>query len=64
MVRGYEDGFDDLEADCVVAGEASLDVNSGWCCGRHDQVLTSNDRTRGETVSALFLRRPWHDDEE
>ena len=64
MVQGYEDGFDDLEADCVVAGEASLNVNSAWYYGCHEQVLTSNDRTRGKTARALFLRRPWHDDEE
>ena len=64
MVQGYEDGFDDLEADCVVAGEASLNVYSAWYYGRHEQDLTSADRTRGETARALFLSRPWHDDGE
>ena len=64
MVQGYEDGYDDLEADCVIAGEAILNVNSAWYYGRHERALTGDDRTGGETVHALFLRRPWHDDGE
>ena len=62
MVQGYEDGYYDLEASCVVAGEASLNVNSAWYYGRHEQTLTSDEQTSHETVRALFLRRPWHDD--
>ena len=64
MVQGYEDGYDDLEADCVIAGEASLNANSSWYYGCHEQALTSDEQTGGETVHALFLRRPWHDDGE
>ena len=64
MVQGYEDGYDDLEADCVVAGEASLNVNSVWYYGRHEQALTRDEQTGSETVHALFLRRPWHEDKE
>ena len=64
MVQGYEEGYDDLEAGRVVAGEARLNVNSAWYYGRHDRALTGDDQTGGETVHALFLRRPWHDDGE
>ena len=64
MVQGYEDGYDDLEADCAIAGEAILNVNSAWYYGRHERALTGDDQTGGETVQALFLRRPWHDDGE
>ena len=64
MVQGYEEGYDDLEADCVVAGEVSLNVNSAWYYGRHEQAMTSDKQTSHETARALLLRRPWHDDEE
>ena len=64
MVQGYEDGYDDLEADWAIAGEAILNVNSAWYYGRHERALTGDDQTGGETVQALFLRRPWHDDGE
>ena len=64
MVQGYEDGYDDLEADCVVAGKASLNANSAWYYSRHERALTSDEQTGHETVRALFLRRPWHDDGE
>ena len=64
MVNGYEHGYDDLEANCVVAGEASLNVNSAWYYGRHEQASTSDNQTGHETVRALFLRRPWHGDGE
>ena len=62
MVQGYEEGYDDLETGCVVACLASLDVKSAWYYGRHKQVLSSDKLTTHETVRALFLRRPWHDD--
>ena len=62
MAQGYEEGFDDLEAGCAVAGVASLIVNSAWYCRRHEQVLSGDKLTRNETVWVLFQRRPWHDD--
>ncbi len=61
MVQGYEDGHDDLEAKCVVAGEARLDVHSAWYYGRHEQALRGDEPSRHEIVPALFLHRPWHD---
>ncbi len=64
MVQGYEDGHDDLETRFVDAGEARLNVNSAWYYGRHEQVLKGDKPTGHETVRALFLHRPWHDDEE
>ena len=64
MVQGYEEGYDDLGADCVIAGDASLNVNSAWYYGRHEQALIGDDQNGGETVHTLFLRRPWHEDEE
>ena len=64
MVQGYEEGYDDLEAGRVVAGEASLNVNSAWYYGRHEQALTGDEQTGAETVQALFLRRPSHDEGE
>ena len=62
MVQGYEDGYDDLEAGCVVVGEASLNVNSAWYYGRHEQAMTRDKKKGRETTRALFLRRPWHND--
>ena len=64
MVQGYEDGFDDLEVGCVVQGAASLDVHSAWYYGRHEEAPISDGQTGRETVRALFIRRPWHDDGE
>ena len=64
MVQGYEDGYDDLEAGDVIAGEASLNVYSAWYYGRHEEVLAGDKETGHETVRALFLHRPWHDDGE
>ena len=62
MVQGYEEGYDDLEADCVVAGEAILNVNSAWYYGRHEQALAGDKKKGRETAQVLFLRRPWHED--
>ncbi len=56
MVQGYEEGYDDMEVDCVVAGDASLNVNSAWYCGRHEQGLAGNNEKGRETAQALFLR--------
>ncbi len=64
MVQGYEDGFDDLEAGCVVKGVATLNVNSAWYYGHHEEVLPGDKDNGLETAQALFLRRPWHDDGE
>ncbi len=64
IVQGYEEGYDDPEVGCVVAGEATLNVSSAWYYGRHEQVLSSDDQIGCETARTLFLRRPWHDDEE
>ena len=64
MVQGYEDGWDDLEAGDVIAGEASLNVYTAWYYGRHEEVLTGDKPKGRETAPALFIHRPWHDDGE
>ena len=64
MVQGYEDGYDDLEPGYVIAGDASLNVSSAWYYGRHEQALPEDHQAGRETIQALFLRRPWHDDGE
>ena len=64
MVQGYEDGFDDLEAGCVVKGVATLNVNSAWYYGRHEEALAGDKEKGRETAHVLFLLRPWHDDGE
>lgn len=64
MVQGYEGGVDDLEAGCVVVGEAVLNVHSRWYYGRHEEALGGENEKGREIAQALFLRRPWHDDGE
>ena len=64
MVQGYEDGWDDLEAGDVIAGEAILNVNTAWYYGRHEQALAGDKNKGRETAPVLFIHRPWHDDGE
>ena len=62
MAQGYQDCYCDLGAGRVSAGEASLNVNSAWCCRCHEQVLSGDKPTGHKTVRGLFLRRPSQDD--
>ncbi len=57
VVNGYEDGYDDLEADLLSVQEIRLDAGEAWWEGQHRDVEYT--RTEGNAiVSALVLRRP------
>ena len=64
MVNGYEEGYDDLEPDCIREADVRLNVNKRWYAGRHDEAYAGNQDKGSVSARALILQRPWHHDDE
>lgn len=60
VVNGYEEGFDDLEADLIHVRELRMNAGEKWWEGRHRELW--DKRAEGNAiVEALVLPRPTKD---
>lgn len=60
VVNGYEEGFDDLEADLIYVRELRINAGEKWWEGRHRTL--GDNRSEGNAIGeALVLPRPTKD---
>jgi hypothetical protein len=52
VVRGYEDGFDDISYDSFEPLHIELNVNTEWFYGSHGRTASSNPKA----VKAILIK--------
>ena len=56
MVKGYEQGIDDIEDIIPAIVNVALNVNTEWWNGTHEVVSEDHTYTDKEIVKAIILR--------
>jgi len=55
MVKGYEEGVEDIENIIPEIVNVALNVNTEWWYGRHEVIRNDNTYTDKEIVKAIVL---------
>jgi hypothetical protein len=55
MVKGYEEGVEDIENIIPEIVNVALNVNTEWWNGRHEIIRNDNTYTDKEIVKAIVL---------
>ena len=56
MVKGYEQGIDDIEDIIPEIVNVALNINTEWWNGSHEEVSEDHTYTDKEIVRAIILR--------